>query len=89
MDYMEAKELIDHLAISPDLYECFELNEFIYETFAGGMDIQELTALDDGINEIYKELVDRVARKIPRKYAQDPYKLHRWLSPTTLVIGEV
>lgn len=87
--HLEPKQVIGSLVISPDLYEAYNLYDFIYENYAGIAKVEELTEITDHIDDLYKVIHEKIIRHIKRANVNDAYMLHKWLDDATVIVGAV
>ena len=85
--HLEPKKIIGSLIVSPDAYEAYDIYSYIYDNYAGYASPQQLDIVTDHIDHLYKAIHDKINKHIKIKHANDTYILHRWVTPTTALIG--
>lgn len=87
MSLTDPQHLIKNLLVSPDIYDCRDIYEKIYEDYGGELDALSLTIITDQVDVIYKRLMDKVNKLIRLRYAHEPFIFHRWIDPRTAIFG--
>lgn len=85
--HLEPKKVVSSLIVSPDAFEAYDIYDYIYENYLGYASPQQLDIVTDHIDHLYKAIHEKINRHIQIRHANDTYILHRWVTPTTALIG--
>lgn len=89
LQYMEPREILSDLLISPDSYECVNIYSCIYDNFGGDFTDVEFSMVTDSIDSLYETVVGVITSALKNKHADKSYALDRWISPTAALIGSI